>query len=277
MRAERLNTRYRRILDLLGEREEVSVQELARRLQVSVMTIRRDLDFLEREGRLIRTHGGAILSHAGTVQFSFEQRTRKHAEEKRAIAREIAKMIQPGMALALDSGTTTLEVARAIATKDNLTVLTASLAIASVLYTHENIELVLLGGRASRQGPELTGWLTEENLKQFHVDWAVTGADGIIPQGVFTSTTETNRVCKAVLACGERTILAADYSKFGSSSFVRFAAVGDFDYVVTDDKVPGAVRIWLEAEAQRVIYGTSTTGIGSEEVLKRDMQGLGKG
>ena len=145
-----MNARHEDILKLLRERGDASVQVLAESFGVSVMTVRRDLMLLEQAGKLTRTHGGAVLSSAGIVEFAFERKGKRHAAEKRAIAREVASLVQAGMSVSLDSGTTTLEVAMAIAGIDSLTVLTSSLAIASALYASENIELVLLGGRAGR-------------------------------------------------------------------------------------------------------------------------------
>ena len=145
-----MNARHERIVAFLGGRGEASVQDLAEHFDVSLMTIRRDLALLERAGRLTRTHGGAVLSKPGVVEFAFVEKGERFAAEKRAIAREAARLVQPGMSVALDSGTTTLEVAKAIRSIDGITVLTSSLAIASVLYAQDNVELVLLGGTAGR-------------------------------------------------------------------------------------------------------------------------------
>lgn len=253
-RTAKLNVRHDQIMQYLRGHGNASVQDLADEFQVSVMTVRRDLMLLEESGRITRTHGGAILSKPGVVEFTFLDREQHHAPEKQAIAAAVASLIPPGSTVALDSGTTTLEVAKAIAGIEGLTVLTSSLAIASVLYTHETITMVLLGGVCRKGSPDLTGWLIEQNLKQFHVDYAIVGADGLTCDGAFTKAVDVSRVCQAVLAAGACSILVADHSKIGRASFSRYADVKDFDHIVTDAGVPAAERRWLSREAKDVAY-----------------------
>ena len=252
------NPRHKAILDILASGGDTSVQDLAGRFGVSLMTIRRDLALLEREGELTRTHGGAVLSKAGVVEFAFEARAKEHAAEKRAIGEAVASMIRPGMAISLDTGSTTLEVARAtvlaLGNRDPLTVLTSSLVIASALYAHDNVDLVLLGGTARKGSPDLTGWLTEENLKRFRVDLAVLGADGLTQDGAFTTDVNVARVSQAMAAGAQRTVLAADHSKFEKTAFVCFAPWTKFTHVVTDDQVPPPVRRWLNKAVKHVVY-----------------------
>ena len=252
------NPRHAEILDVLASGGDASVQDLADRFGVSLMTIRRDLAMLENEGELTRTHGGAVRSKAGVVEFAFEERAKEHAHEKQAIGEAVAAMIRPGMAVSLDTGTTTLEVARAtvrsIGSRAPLTVLTSSLVIASALYAHDNIDLVLLGGTARKGSPDLTGWLTEENLKRFRVDLAVLGADGVSRDGVFTTDVNVARVSQAMAAGAAQTVLAVDHGKFEQSAFVRFASWSKFTHVVTDDQVPPPIRSWLNKAVKHVIY-----------------------
>mgnify|MGYP002641435331 CR=1 FL=1 len=249
-----MNVRHEQIIQWLQARGEASAQDLSEHFGVSLMTIRRDLATIESEGRLTRTHGGAVLSSAGIVEFTFERQGKQHAEEKRAIAREVASMVEPGMSISLDSGTTTLEVAKAIAGIESITVLTSSLAIASVLYAHENIDLVLLGGMARKGSPDLTGWLTEENLKQFHVDLAIVGADGVSEEGAYNRTVELTRVCQAILKGGEKTMLVADHSKFSGPSFAKFSSLEDIDFIITDTGVSVKTCPWLVEHKKRVRY-----------------------
>jgi DeoR/GlpR family transcriptional regulator of sugar metabolism len=249
-----VNPRLQDILDHLSQHGEASVRELSELFGVSEMTVRRDLTALEREGHILRTHGGAVRSNEGIVEFAFRRRGRQYAAEKRAIATAAGDYVSPGMSLTLDTGTTTLEVAKRIATQTRLTVLTSSLAIAATLYAHEHIELILLGGRARRGNPDLSGWLTEENLKRFHVDLAVIGADGAGPAGVYTTDVDVSRVSQAVLSGARRTMLAADHSKFEQTAFVKFAEWDKIDVVVTDDQLPHETRGWLESAVGEVRY-----------------------
>jgi DeoR family fructose operon transcriptional repressor len=249
-----MNARQNKIVELLTRNGEVLVQELAKRLKVTTMTIRRDLHVLDRQGSLIRTHGGAVLSSAGIIEFSFLKKGEEHGAEKRAIAARVATMVEPGMTITLDTGTTCLEVAKAINGISNLKVLTSSLAIASALYARDNIDLVLLGGKARKGNPDLTGWLTEENLKHFRVDMAVLGADGADREGVYTTDEAIAHVSQGMIACAGVTVLAADQSKFGKTSFLKYASWSDFDQVVTDTGLSSEMRRWLHRVAKSVVY-----------------------
>jgi DeoR family fructose operon transcriptional repressor len=249
-----MNRRHERIVEFIGVKSNASVQELADHFKVSLMTVRRDLKTLEQGGRLTRTHGGAILSRPGVVEFSFVERGERCAAEKRAIAAAAAAMIKSGSTVALDSGTTTLEVAKAMVGIGGITVLTSSLAIAAELYAHEGVETVLLGGSARRGSPDLTGWLTEENLRRFHVDFAIVGADGITRDGVYTTAIDLARICHSVLASGTTSILVVDHTKVGRPSFSRFAEVKEFDHIISDTGVPAKARRWLNSAAKNVIY-----------------------
>ena len=249
-----MNTRQTRILELVTQQGEVFVQDLAKQLNVTTMTIRRDLGVLERDGNLIRTHGGAVLSNAAIIEFAFKRKGEEFAAEKQAIAQEAAAMVQPGMTVALDTGTTVLEVARVIGGIPDVRVLTSSLVIASALYAHDNIDLVLLGGKARKGNPDLSGWLTEENLKHFRVDVAVLGADGADRDGVFTTEESVGRVSQAMIAYAGTTILTIDHTKLEKASFWRYASWKDIDCVITDSQVPPPVRKWLRRVAGRIVY-----------------------
>ncbi len=249
-----MNARQKKILEFLARDGEVLVQDLAKRLDVVTMTVRRDLQALELEGALIRTHGGAALSNAGIIEFAFLKKNEENNAEKRAIASRVAASIEPGMTVGLDTGTTCLEVAKAIAGIPNLKVLTSSLAIASALYSRDNIELVLLGGKARRGNPDLTGWLTEENLKHFRVDVAVLSADAADKKGLYTTDEALAHVSQGIIASAHKAILAADHSKFDKSSFLLHATWQDFHQVVTDAGLPADKRRWLQQVAKNVLY-----------------------
>jgi DeoR/GlpR family transcriptional regulator of sugar metabolism len=230
---------------------------MARRLAVSQMTIRRDLDRLRGDGGVQRTHGGAVMSRAGIVEFAFVERGRANASAKRAIAAAVARLIEPGMSVCLDTGTTALEVAKAIAGLDRLRVLTSSLPIASALYAHDNIELILLGGVARRGSPDLSGWLTEENLKQFSPHVAVLGADAVGPRGAFTTDPAVARVSAAMTACARLKILAVDSAKFARTALVRYADWSNIDHLVTDAGVGPRDRRWLRKAVPNVTFARS--------------------
>jgi DeoR/GlpR family transcriptional regulator of sugar metabolism len=246
--------RRRAILAELSAGQEVAVPQMAQRLGVSEMTIRRDLNRLHGDGGVQRTHGGAVMSRAGIVEFAFVERGRANAAAKRAIAAEVAKLIEPGMSVCLDTGTTALEVAKAIAGVERLRVLTSSLPIASALYARDNIELILLGGLARRGSPDLSGWLTEKNLKEFQPDVAVLGADAVGPRGAFTTDPAVARVSAAMTSCARLRVLAVDSSKFSRTALVRYAQWSNIDRLVTDDAVIAADRRWLKKAVAHVTF-----------------------
>jgi DeoR/GlpR family transcriptional regulator of sugar metabolism len=256
------HNREEEILGLAVRDGEVSVDDLARRLGVSEMTIRRDLARLARAGRLNRTHGGAVLSRPAVIQFSFLEAENRHAAEKRAIAREAAQRVALGQSVALDTGTTTLEVARALAGVPGLTVLTSSLAIASVLHGRENLELVLLGGVARKHSPDLSGALTEQNAQLFRVHWAFLGADAVGPAGTFTTDFRVAGVSRALAARADRTVLVADHTKFHLTAFVRCVELTELDEVITDAGCAADVRAWLETAVPKVTYAPVDGGAG---------------
>jgi DeoR family fructose operon transcriptional repressor len=242
-----MNARQQYIIEVLHSQREVSVQALSTHLHVSPLTIRRDLELLERDGALTRTHGGAVLSKASVIEFAFLDRAQDRSMEKLVIAQYLASVVQPGMTIVLDTGTTTLEVARAIAGISRLRVLTSSLAIASVLYAYENIDLVLLGGSVRHRNPDLSGPLTEENLKQFQTELAILGADAVCPEGLYTSDLGIARISQAMMACARERWLVIDSSKFNRRSFVKFADWSVITHLVTDEGVRNTDREWLSA------------------------------
>lgn len=253
-----MNARQAGILDYLSRHGEAGVRELADRFGVSLMTVRRDLAYLENQGNLTRTHGGSVLSKQSVLEFAFREKEATNAAQKQAIARAVAESVEPGMTLSLDTGTTTLEVARAIAPVPQLTVLTSSLAIASALFGRDNIELVLLGGTARKGSPDLFGMLTEDNLKQFLVDMAVLGADGVTREGVYTTDVAIARVSQAMIAGATRTVLAIDSSKFDRTAFVKVTGWSRITRVVTDAGTPPSVRKWLSRSVRETVYAEVT-------------------
>jgi DeoR/GlpR family transcriptional regulator of sugar metabolism len=252
-----MNARREKIIGLIAREGAVSVAAMAAAFDVTEMTIRRDLEALEGKGRLVRTHGGAILARTGIVEFAFQERADAYAAQKRAIAREAARYVRPGMSVSIDTGTTTLEAAKAIARTGDLHVLTPSLAVASALYAVAGIELVLLGGIARKGSPDLQGEITEDNIKRFRVNVAILGADAIAQDGLYTTDAAVSRVSSAMIAHAEMRLVVADSSKLAQVAFVKYADWKDVDVLITDDGAPTAARRWLKKAAKKVIYASA--------------------
>lgn len=228
-------TRHLRILDRLTAQGEAQVAQLAVSLGVSDMTIRRDLDSLALAGKVIRTHGGAALSGRVVFDFQFLQRTREHEEAKRQVAEMAASLVQEGQSVLLDSGTTTLAVARALKSRKRMTVITTSLPIASELQSCESIDLVLLGGALRREAPDLIGPLTENNLEQLKADIAFIGADAVDTNGqVYNQSIAVARMLTRMASSARQTYVVADSTKIGKTALARFGNLKGWKGLITD-------------------------------------------
>ena len=234
--------RRERILAELDAGGECLVDELAGRFGVSGMTIRRDLQALADAGRVIRTHGGATAAARVSFEFRFLEDAGLNRDAKEAIAAKAAELVEPGQAVMLDSGTTTLAIARHLRGKGRLTVITTSLPIASELYGCAGVDLLLLGGLLRRDAPDLTGSITEGNLDALHADVAFLGADGIdVDGGVYSQAPALARMLSKMAAAADRVYAVADHSKLGRKALMRFGDLSRWDGLVTDEGAAGAL------------------------------------
>jgi len=227
--------RRARILERLNAEGECPVASLAERLGVSSMTIRRDLDALARERLLMRTHGGAAPAARVIFDFQFLQREASHREAKAAIARAAAAQAGEGDSVLLDSGTTTLAVARALKARPVRTVITTSLPIASELQYAEKLELILLGGTLRRESPDLIGPLAEMNLEALRADIAFIGAEAVGADGtVYSDSLAVARLLLKVASAARRVYIVADSSKLGRTALARVGNARSWTGLITD-------------------------------------------
>ena len=253
--------RRNRILRQIGEHAYASVTDLARKLNCSAMTIRRDLARLAAEGRLERSHGGASATRMVRLEFAVAERAGTCAAEKAAIARAAAKLVGAGQRLIIDIGTTTLALARELRPRQDLAVVTPSLAVVSVLLGAPGIECMLLGGTVRETSPDLHGPLLEENLSRIHTDWAFVGCDGLSAAGGLTAADpRTARSTALMIGCAAKAALLTDSTKAGSDSFIRFARWEDLDYLVTDGAMPREVLDAAAAAGVQVITVSAEQG-----------------
>jgi DeoR family fructose operon transcriptional repressor len=231
--------RKQRIVEIINQKKKVTVNELSELFGTSSGTIRNDLTELESLDLLRRTHGGAIIN----TQTGYERKTVEKAVhrqfEKIAVARQALHHIEDGDTIAIDTGTTTLELARLLTSKHNLTVVTNDLLIALVLEEHPDITVQLVGGRVRKDFHCLVGPSASDFLAGLRVDKTFLAANGISPQaGISTPDIDTAQVKKEYIKIAEEVILLCDNSKFGRASFIRFAEVADIDLLITDTKAP---------------------------------------
>jgi DeoR/GlpR family transcriptional regulator of sugar metabolism len=223
------------IRDRFAQQPGVSISELAREFGVSEMTIRRDLDVLEQNSQIQRTHGGAVLTERMMFEFDYRERRERNRPEKCAIAAEARKLVQPGQRLILDNGTTTLELAALLKDGERLTVITPSLAVASELQHAGGVQVILLGGILREGSPDLTGPVTEHCLEMFSADLAFQGADAIGEDGaIYNSDLRLARVDRAMRRIAARTCILADHTKLGRSELGRSGTLADVETFITD-------------------------------------------
>jgi len=220
------------ILQVLRERTTASLAELSSRLKVSEMTVRRDVNRLAQSGEAIRIPGGARLASSPAFEKSFAERAQKMGEAKSRIGKAAAALVKDGEAVVLDSGTTTLYVARYLRLRSNLTVLTSSLAALEELGGSEGIRLQLIGGIYRSSSHDLVGAPVTDALARIHANKVFFGAAALsFRKGVMVYDLEEPRT---LLESAAERILVVDSSKIGREALYRFCSVRDCDLVVTD-------------------------------------------
>jgi DeoR family transcriptional regulator, aga operon transcriptional repressor len=229
-RAERLG----QILERLAGNGSVSVADIASDLDVSAATIRRDLQLLESQRLLARMHGGAV-AHGVLYELPLRYKSARYQQEKVRVAQEAAGRVSDGMAVGFTGGTTTTEVARGIAERQRLTVVTNALNIASELALRANLKLVVTGGVARSESYELVGPLAEKSLAGLNLDVVFIGVDGIDASAGLTTHHEieaqTNR---ALIERAQHVVVVADSSKIGAVAFARICDLERVHEMITD-------------------------------------------
>jgi DeoR/GlpR family transcriptional regulator of sugar metabolism len=249
------------IRETLRKSAAVSVSSMAERLGVSEMTIRRDLEKLENMSNVRRTRGGAVVAERTVFEFTYQERQRAMQAQKSAIAHNALSLIKPGQRIILDTGTTTLHLAALLKEKDNLTVITPSLAVASELQYANGIRVVLLGGVLHRGSPDLTGPLTEHCLELLSADWAFQGAEAVGADGsVYNVDLQLAQVDRKMRVKAAKACLLVDSSKFGRNALVRNGTLSDFDIVITDHSVPDKFRRLARRMGTNLIVGRPASG-----------------
>jgi len=242
------------ILDRLNSHGSVVVTALAADLGVSVASVRRDLELLEDQHLLSRTHGGAV-SVGVLYELPMRYRGGRHQQEKRRIAKAAAALVTDGVvSVALSGGTTTTEVARVLATMSGLKVVTNAINIASELAPRPQIGLVVCGGSARPESHELVGPLAEQTLSRLNVDIAFVGVDGITAATGLTTHHEVEAATnRAMIRIASRVVVVTDGSKIGRRSFAEIAGIEEVDDLITDATADPDERRRIEEADVRVV------------------------
>ncbi|MFF0433679.1 DeoR/GlpR family DNA-binding transcription regulator [Streptomyces sp. NPDC004327] len=242
------------ILDEVRRRGGVRVNELTRRLNVSDMTVRRDLDALARQGMLAKVHGGAVpVVEASTHEPGFEAKSVLELGAKEEIARAAAAMVRPGTAIALSGGTTTYALARQLLDVPELTVVTNSVRVADIFYEAQHAgsggeakpgaATVVLTGGVRTPSDALVGPVADQAIRSLHFDALFLGVHGIsVAAGLSTpnlAEAETNR---RLVRSARRVVVVADHTKWGTVGLSSFARLDEVDTLVTDRDLSPEVR-----------------------------------
>ncbi|MFI1398173.1 DeoR/GlpR family DNA-binding transcription regulator [Streptomyces sp. NPDC020681] len=231
--------RQRFILTRARAEGSVDVQVLAKELDVSSETIRRDLRVLESYGLLRRTHGGAYPVETRGYETTLDARTSRFVPEKRRIAAAAVELLGPAETVYVDEGFTPQLIAEALPDDRPMTVLTAALGVAHLLSHRENTTVLLLGGEIRATTRSTLGPWATQMLDEFVVDIAFMGANGISREhGVTTPDPAVGKMKARAMKVSRRKVFCGIHTKFGAVSFCRFADFREFEAIITDSQLP---------------------------------------
>ena len=237
--------RQQLIARLVEEHGRARVADLSTQFRVSSVTIRKDLEKLEQQGRLTRTHGGAVAPSAAGAERAFDVRERLQRLEKDAIGREAAAMVVDGESIALDASTTALALARHLKARGgwlHLTVITNGLRIAAELAGHPGITVAMPGGFLRWEALSLVGPLGEGLFDKVNIQTAFMGAAGFaLDAGLSDATDEEAQIKRLMVQGASRTVALVDHSKWERAAFATFCRTADLAAVVTDAQAPAGM------------------------------------
>lgn len=226
--------RHKRIIELLSSSGIVLVEDLAAELQVSTMTIRRDLNKLKKQGHLHRCYGGAVITTSVQGEETYDNKMASRADEKKRIAVKCANLVNDGDTVFLDSGTTTYQIANKISSKRDLTIITNDIKIACRLL-ESKAKIIVCGGKVQNINGSVLGLFGREMLEQMRTDISFIGAACINEDyNLMTPTIESRFLKRSAINVANRNYLVVDNSKFYRQSLVEIVNMTDFTAVITD-------------------------------------------
>jgi DeoR family transcriptional regulator of aga operon len=237
--------RRQKISELVRQNGSVQVSALAQRFGVSMQTVRKDLRYLAERGVMARAYGGAIDSNAvggPAVEPPYEAKRTAHLDEKRRIGQRAAALVKPGDTIAIDSGTTAIQLAEALPNID-VTVVTNDFGVLAALTPKSNINIVMLGGELRRKNMAFYGGLTVEALAALHVDLLFLGVDGLdLERGITTHYEPEALLNRKMVEAARMVIAITDSSKFGKICLHRIIAINELNVLITDRQAPEEIR-----------------------------------
>ena len=256
--------RHQSILEIVQQYESVRVTDLAEQLQVSESTIRTDLETLDEQGYLIRVRGGAINKQGHTQSQPsplLSLKALQNADAKQTIARWAASMVEDGDVIMLDASSTVLHIAPFLYDRRNLTIFTNGIFVAQELSKEPSNTVIVLGGILHPDGNAITGEISKQMLRDYHVETAFVSCSGFTPQlGFFEMDMREAQMKTLMLQAAQRRVALLDSSKIGHIGLTAFGTLEDFDYFVTDENIASETVQKIRARNTRVIVcGDQTT------------------
>jgi len=244
------------LLNKLRDDGYIQVADLAGELDLSPVTIRRDLTLLEKEGLCIRKRGGAVRSTQGvTMEVPYDIKKNRNINEKNKIAKAALALVENGDTILLDAGSTIYGLACLLHSKERLTVVTHDLNIAVKLAANPNINLICTGGIARANVFTLQGSQVVDFIRNLRVDKSFIGADAIHSDGTISNVNiEEVPIKQAMIQAADQVILLTDSSKFGITGFARVCDITELNYVITDSNAPEEFRACCADRQVKTIF-----------------------
>jgi DeoR/GlpR family transcriptional regulator of sugar metabolism len=241
------NQRRDKILELIREDGQAKVMDLARIFKVTEVTIRQDLERLEKDGYIVREHGGAYLKNIDHNVRNLSLQNQENLAEKMIIATKAIEYIHEGDTIILDSGSTTTEIAKLLTGYKNLTVITNAINISLILGVQIGINLIVTGGEFKAPTLSLTGQKAADFFQNLHVDKLFLATAGIaLKSGLTYPGISDICVKRAMIEAANEIYLVADSTKIGKNSFASLGALSLIDYLITDSKIKQEDIEWLK-------------------------------
>jgi DeoR/GlpR family transcriptional regulator of sugar metabolism len=250
--------RQSRIESFLQKVEFASLEELAREVDASQSTVRRDLTILETAGTVRRTHGGARIMSPRTDEFTFSARDTHQLGEKEGIARKCAELIQPNQSVIIDAGTTVYHVARYLE-QLKPQIITNSLPVANLFLSSSQVEVVVSGGVVYPRLGVLVGPLAVEAFSKMHADVAIMGAGGLTLEGITNSHGLLIEIQLAMMRAARRVVFCLDHTKLGRKSLSFLCPLSNLHTVVTDAGAPAELVAALRAAGVEVLIAPAAS------------------
>ena len=252
------------LVESLSRRGFMSVSDIADETGVSEITIRRDLTELERSGTIRRTHGGALIARNGSANIydirepTFEARRRRNSDAKIRIARAAAQFARPGHTIALDTGSTTLEITRFLGEVADLRIITNNTRAASMPAETPH-PVYLPGGRVRGRELSIYGSSAATFVSSYHYDILFLGLSGISETGLFDYSPEDSEIKRAFIQRSDQVVALCDASKFNRQAMVRIAGLNEIHFLIVDTAPPDALRLAIEKAGAKIIIAPDST------------------